>query len=123
MHVFRPHADLAQVLVALAPLIGALLIAMSRLEDYRHDFYDVTIGSLIGACVAYFSYKRYYPGLKSPRCDIPHLGRTERANQKLKDDESRLGVNRDWSGDSVDEEAERVPLREPERRGGSINRK
>ena len=123
MHVFRPHTDLSRVLVALAPLIGAVLIAISRLEDYRHDFYDVTVGSLLGISVALFSYKRYFHGLKSARCDIPYLSRAERANPKLKDEESRLGVKRDSSGDSTDEEAERVPLQEPWRRGGSSSRK
>ena len=65
MHVFRPRMDLARVLLALAPLIGAAMIAISRLEDYRHDGYDVTTGSILGMLVAYFSYRRYYPGLKS----------------------------------------------------------
>ena len=125
MHVFRPHTDLARVLVALAPLIGATLIAISRLEDYRHDVYDITIGSLLGMLVAYFSYQRYYPGLKSPRCDMPYPSRAELASSttKRRDEESRLGGGRDWSGDSMDEEAETLPLREAGRRGVSMNRK
>jgi len=32
-HVYRPRADLARVLVALAPLLGAALIAISRCEE------------------------------------------------------------------------------------------
>jgi diacylglycerol diphosphate phosphatase/phosphatidate phosphatase len=65
MYVFRPRTDLARVLIALAPLIGAALIAISRCEDYRHDVYDVTIGSFLGMMVALFSYRRYYPRLHS----------------------------------------------------------
>lgn len=35
LHVFRPRADLGRVLLALVPLLGAALIAISRCEDYR----------------------------------------------------------------------------------------
>ncbi|KAL8655140.1 MAG: hypothetical protein Q9226_003164 [Calogaya cf. arnoldii] len=47
LHVFRPRTDLFRVLLALVPLIGAALIAISRCEDYRHDVYDVTVGSIL----------------------------------------------------------------------------
>ena len=114
MHVFRPHTDLARVLIALAPLIGAALIAISRLEDYRHDVYDVTVGSSIGIIVAYFSYTRYYPSLKSSRCDIPYASRADEAafSIKRKDEESRVDSRREWSTELTSSEAERLPLRE-----------
>ncbi|OJJ30231.1 hypothetical protein ASPWEDRAFT_54876 [Aspergillus wentii DTO 134E9] len=72
MHVFRPRTDLARCLLALAPLLCALMIAISRLDDYRHDVYDVTCGSILGAAVSYFSYRRYYPSLWAISCDVPH---------------------------------------------------
>ncbi|PYH37429.1 phosphatase PAP2 family protein [Aspergillus neoniger CBS 115656] len=72
MHVFRPRTDLCRCLVAFAPLLCALLVAISRLDDYRHDVYDVTCGSLLGLMVAYFSYRRYYPALRSVTCDCPY---------------------------------------------------
>ncbi|GFN17007.1 hypothetical protein AtubIFM56815_005000 [Aspergillus tubingensis] len=72
MHVFRPRTDLCRCLVAFAPLLCALLVAISRLDDYRHDVYDVTCGSLLGMMVAYFSYRRYYPALRSVTCDCPY---------------------------------------------------
>lgn len=75
LHVFRPQADLARVLVGFSPLLGAALIAMSRCEDYRHDAYDVTVGSLLGASIAYFSYRRYYPQLRSSCCHVPFPSR------------------------------------------------
>ena len=59
----------------MAPLIGAALIAISRLEDYRHDVYDVTFGSILGMAIAYFSYRKYYPPLRSVRCDEPYPSR------------------------------------------------
>ena len=76
MHVFRPRTDLCRFLLALVPFLGALMIAISRLDDYRHDVYDVTCGSVLGVLVAYFSYRRYYPALRSPACDTPY-DRTE----------------------------------------------
>lgn len=72
LHVFRPRADLASCFLALLPLLGAVLIAISRCEDYRHDVWDVTSGAVLGSVVTYFSYRRFYPSLRSARCDIPY---------------------------------------------------
>ncbi|KAJ9610281.1 Altered inheritance of mitochondria protein 6 [Cladophialophora chaetospira] len=72
MHVFRPHTDLASILIFLAPLLGAALVAMSRLADYRHDIYDVSSGSLLGLIVAYITYRRDYRPLTHPECDTPY---------------------------------------------------
>lgn len=115
MHIFRPYTDLARVLLALAPLIGAALIAISRCEDYRHDVYDVTIGSILGMSVAYFSYRRYYPGLRSTQCDMPFPSRADLAAsngfRKLKDMEQGIR-GRDANGsESVEDDPEYVPLR------------
>ncbi|KAL5121650.1 hypothetical protein ACEQ8H_000336 [Pleosporales sp. CAS-2024a] len=71
-HVYRPRADLARVLLALAPLLGAALIAISRCEDYRHDVYDVSVGSLLGLAVAHYTYRRYFPPLRSRACAEPY---------------------------------------------------
>jgi diacylglycerol diphosphate phosphatase/phosphatidate phosphatase len=72
MHVFRPRTDLARCLLAFFPLLCAALIAISRLDDYRHDVWDVTIGATLGMSVGWFSYRRYYPPLRSVRCDTPY---------------------------------------------------
>ena len=122
MHVFRPRTDLARVLVALAPLVGAALIAISRLEDYRHDVYDVTTGSILGMLVAYFSYRRYYPMLTSPYCDIPFPSRAEWASKngfgKLKDEEARMGSVEDLDVEDLEDDAEHMPLRDASREHG-----
>lgn len=57
--------DLGRALLCLAPLLGAAMIAISRCEDYRHDVYDVTCGSILGFSVAYWSYRRFWPRLGS----------------------------------------------------------
>lgn len=126
MHVFRPRTDLARVLLALAPLIGAALIAISRLEDYRHDVYDVTVGSILGMIVAWFSYRRYYPGLRSQRCDEPYPSRAEigpgKGSAKLKDEEARIRSARSFSADSMEDELERMPLQETSTDRGRMGR-
>ncbi|KAH8587128.1 phosphatidic acid phosphatase type 2/haloperoxidase [Bisporella sp. PMI_857] len=90
LHVFRPRTDLGKVLLALAPLLGAAMIAISRCEDYRHDVYDVTCGSILGMSVTYFSYRRYFPRLHSSKCDEPFPSREATFNEgfgKVKTDE------------------------------------
>lgn len=59
-------------MLALAPLIGAALIAMSRLADYRHDVYDVSAGTALGTLVTRAVYRRYYPALSRGGCSTPY---------------------------------------------------
>ena len=124
MHVFRPRTDLARVLLALAPLVGAALIAISRLEDYRHDVYDVTTGSILGILVAYLSYRRYYPKLNSPHCDTPFPSRAEWALRgglgKMKDEEARIESTESFDVDDMAHDEEHVPLRDASRERGSF---
>ena len=123
MHIFRPRTDLSRVLLALAPLVGAALIAISRLEDYRHDVYDVTTGSILGMLLAYFSHRRYYPKLNSPHCDTPFPSRAEWASKhtfgKFKDEEEvRIGSAEDFDVDDMEEGADHLPLRDASRERG-----
>lgn len=89
VHAFRPKADLARMLLVLAPFLGAALIAISRLEDYRHDVFDVTVGSILGLLIAYTTWRRHYPGLMSPQCDMPYTLLTDkrRSFRRLRDEE------------------------------------
>lgn len=91
LHVFRPRADLGRCLLTFLPILGAILIAISRTEDYRHDVWDVTAGAVLGASVAYTTYRRYYPALTDIKCHVPY-DRTEASFTtdgfaKLADDE------------------------------------
>jgi diacylglycerol diphosphate phosphatase/phosphatidate phosphatase len=107
MHVFRPRTDLSKALLAIAPLLGAALIAISRCEDYRHDVYDVTCGSILGMGIAYFSYRRYYPRLRSPKCDEPFPSRESSFNEgfaKIKNDEETARTAREFELSEEDEE-------------------
>ena len=110
MHVLRPRTDLSRFLLSLTPLLGAVLIAISRCEDYRHDAYDVTAGSILGICIATFSYRRYYPRLRSPRCDEPFPSRADifvkNLARHMDDEEARVAI------ESEDLDDEQTPLRE-----------
>ena len=120
LHTLRARADLPRVLITFAPLIGAMLVAMSRMADYRHDKYDVSLGSLIGLGIAYFAYKRYYKPLTSAKCHEVWLApaddlESSRSNRvrRQKDDEEEQRVfdvqNFDLE-DLSEEEAETQPL-------------
>ncbi|KAM3540790.1 hypothetical protein ARSEF1564_006302 [Beauveria bassiana] len=82
--------DLSRALFCLAPLIGAALIAISRCEDYRHDVYDVCVGSILGFTVAYWSYRRHWPPLASPLCAQPYPppGTDSQVWQRVRDEEA-----------------------------------
>jgi len=112
-HVFRPRTDLARVLFALTPLLGAALIAISRCEDYRHDVYDVTIGSLLGILIALFTYRRYYPSLRLAKCEVPYPNRADFAEGKVgkrRDEETRIQSAADYELDDLGEDGESYPL-------------
>lgn len=83
MGVFRPRNHFAGALLAGAPIVGALLVALSRMADYRHDVWDVTAGSLLGMSVAWFSYRRYFRGLRSGKCDLPYPSRKDVARKEV----------------------------------------
>jgi len=60
------------------------------MRKLRHDVYDVTCGAILGMGVTYFSYRRYYPRLNSPRCHEPFPSRESSFNDgfgKVRDDE------------------------------------
>jgi diacylglycerol diphosphate phosphatase/phosphatidate phosphatase len=112
--VFRPRTDLARVLLALAPLLGAALIAISRCEDYRHDVYDVTTGSLLGILVAYFTYRRYFPPLRSAKCATPYPNPADASNVgKMKDEEERIRGANEFELEDIEEGEEEEDERRP----------
>lgn len=87
-------------LIAFSPFLGALLIAISRLEDYRHDVFDVVIGSLLGLCISYFSWRRWYPALSSKNCKEPYSAHPDENGfakfGKVRDEEEMVGNAREF---------------------------
>ncbi|EGS18387.1 uncharacterized protein CTHT_0064120 [Thermochaetoides thermophila DSM 1495] len=66
------RGDFIKAMVCGSPLIGAILIAVSRTQDYRHDVWDVSVGALLGFAIGWWSYRRYWPRLTSPYCNEPY---------------------------------------------------
>ncbi|CAE6425977.1 unnamed protein product [Rhizoctonia solani] len=81
MHLFDERGHTGKAWIALAPLTGALLVAISRTMDYRHHWQDVFIGSIVGLVLSYFSYRQYYPSLASPFSHRPYSPRIPRYEQ------------------------------------------
>ena len=86
--------------MVLAPLLAAALIAISRLEDYRHDVFDVVVGSLIGATITYMTWRRHYPSLGSPNCHAPHAELSDTTSKpgfsRIRDEEEMVGGAREF---------------------------
>jgi diacylglycerol diphosphate phosphatase / phosphatidate phosphatase len=102
------------------------MIAISRLEDYRHDVYDVTCGSILGMSMAYFSYRRYYPSLRSIRCDEPYPSRATVALLngvgKMRDEEQPVADTTNFVlDDMTDEPGETDPLHSGSRDSSASN--
>ena len=114
-HVYQPRADLARVLLALAPLLGAALIAISRCEDYRHDVYDVTVGSILGMAVAHYTYRRYYPALRSRACATPFPNPADdtKGFAKVKCDEEALRGAQEFELDDFSDDEQERDIRLP----------
>lgn len=117
LHVLRPGTDLARFLIVLTPLTGALLIALSRMADYRHDVYDVTCGSLLGFTITWFSYRRYFRRLRDPKCDVPYPSRADLAKRqgidrrgKRDEEEQRIRSANEFELDDLASSDEEHPL-------------
>lgn len=114
LHVLSSRVDVLRILLSFAPFLGAGLIALSRYEDYRHDPYDITTGSLLGLLVAFFIWRRYYPSLRSKRCDTPYPPRDVQTKdgdrtRRMRDEEEMVGSAREFEiGD--DTASEEMPL-------------
>ena len=48
--------ELWRALAALVPLIVAFFVAISRVDNYRHNFIDITAGGILGSAFAAVSY-------------------------------------------------------------------
>ncbi|KAF9577868.1 hypothetical protein BGW38_006654 [Lunasporangiospora selenospora] len=72
MHVFDRRGYSFKGVIIIAPILAAMLVAISRVEDYRHSAFDVTWGSIIGIVFAIFAYHQYYPSLLNLRSHVPH---------------------------------------------------
>ncbi|CAK9435495.1 uncharacterized protein LODBEIA_P02220 [Lodderomyces beijingensis] len=59
------------VIIAFLPVLGASYIGLSRTQDYRHHFFDVCFGSLLGIMFAFGSYYKYFRRLTVDESNKP----------------------------------------------------
>ena len=78
LHLFDKKGHTTKAWLALTPLSGAALVAISRTMDYRHHWQDVLVGSILGLATSYFAYRQYYPHLSHPRSHKPFSPRIAR---------------------------------------------
>ncbi|RIA83812.1 phosphatidic acid phosphatase type 2/haloperoxidase [Glomus cerebriforme] len=86
LHVFDRKGYTYKGFIVAAPLVVAILIAISRTEDYRHHWQDVLAGSLVGFLLSYFAYHQYYPSLHSYAADKPFTVRLKRVKPEYRAD-------------------------------------
>ncbi|EGW35135.1 uncharacterized protein SPAPADRAFT_130756 [Spathaspora passalidarum NRRL Y-27907] len=67
----RSHISLGHWVVVLLPILFASYIGLSRTQDYRHHFFDIILGGLIGAAFACLSYFKYFNWLSDEECNLP----------------------------------------------------
>lgn len=85
LHVFkeRGRGQSWRLLVCLAPLFGALLVALSRTCDYHHHWQDVVVGSILGLGIGVMSYRNYFPAVSAARQNIKYRTMTELPRESL----------------------------------------
>jgi len=92
------------------------MIAISRVEDYRHDVWDVTAGSILGFVMAYTQYRRYYPSLRKDGCEEPCRNMFDGTDSshgvkaKDRDEEERIRSADEYELDDLVAEDEDGPL-------------
>ena len=75
LHLFSTRGHKSRAWLAGAPLLGAILVAVSRTMDNRHHWQDVLVGSLLGIAVAFVTYRGYYPPLSHEHAHLPYAPR------------------------------------------------
>ena len=93
--MFRPTLCAMAIAISRIGEFGACIIARikqnkrdrspdnSPIEDYRHDVYDVTSGSILGTSIAIFSYVRHPALPPATPCSHSVSKTTHRGNTSL----------------------------------------
>ncbi|KAF9103656.1 hypothetical protein BGX27_010482 [Mortierella sp. AM989] len=72
MHPFDRRGYSLKSVILVVPIVAAMLVAISRVQDYRHSAIDITWGAIIGIIFAIFAYHQYYPSITATRSQVPH---------------------------------------------------
>ncbi|CUM68385.1 uncharacterized protein PRCAT00006108001 [Priceomyces carsonii] len=66
---FKSQQPVLKACLCALPLLLASYIALSRVQDYRHHFVDITLGTIIGSSCAIAMYHKYFNPLWDTTCD------------------------------------------------------
>ncbi|KDP35165.1 hypothetical protein JCGZ_10699 [Jatropha curcas] len=72
LRVFDRRGHVAKLCIVLIPVLIAVLVAISRVDDYWHHWTDVFTGALIGTVVAAFCYLQFFPFPNDTEGWAPH---------------------------------------------------
>lgn len=61
IRVFDRKGHVAKLCLIFLPILGASLVAVSRVDDYWHHWQDVFAGGLLGTVVASICYLQFFP--------------------------------------------------------------
>lgn len=61
LHPYDGRGKIWKMIVSIFPLVGGVMVGISRINDYQHHWTDVLAGSILGIVVALIVYCAYYP--------------------------------------------------------------
>ncbi|KAI5083009.1 hypothetical protein GOP47_0002752 [Adiantum capillus-veneris] len=72
LQMFDRRGHVAKLIIVVLPLIGALLVGLSRVDDYWHHWNDVFGGAILGLTMAILCYHHFFPSVFSDKSTGPH---------------------------------------------------
>ncbi|GJN18142.1 hypothetical protein PR202_gb05271 [Eleusine coracana subsp. coracana] len=108
--VFDRRGHVAKLCIDLMPLLLAVMVAISRVDDYWHHWQDVCTGGILGLVVASVCYLQFFPPPSDEKGFWPHahfrfIIERERESQTLRDAE--MSNTRATSNNSLRAQLER----------------
>ncbi|CAK9865081.1 unnamed protein product [Sphagnum jensenii] len=72
LSIFDRQGHSWKVLPVILPLLGAVFVGVSRIDDYWHHWTDVFAGAILGLGMAYFCYQQHFPSLFDELASRPY---------------------------------------------------
>ncbi|MCO5605100.1 hypothetical protein L7F22_059280 [Adiantum nelumboides] len=72
LQLFNRRGHVGKLVIVGFPLLGALLVGLSRVDDYWHHWNDVFGGAIIGLIMAALCYHHLFPSIFSDQSTGPH---------------------------------------------------
>jgi len=102
LHIMDNRGEVWKTMIVLTPILGAGMIAISRIMDARHHPFDVLSSSILGMFLAWVAYRQYFPSIY----DTSNKGRA-------------YSIRKDWPGNPASEDRFRPTPVDEEARVGS----